>query len=131
MVLWRERLSRLPNFIGDYHNVPCLWTGSIVAPLALSGYAAGFARGKAWILEVHYRRTQVDRYTYLLLGMGFSPDHAAGVGLDDRYVARQSDNLHATSTDRTRIRCARKSMCGPSIKRPINSFACHTSIKNP
>lgn len=74
-IIERERLSRLPNFIGDYHNVPCLWTGSIVAPLALSGYAAGFARGKAWILEVHYRRTQVDRYTYLLLGIrdGFFP----------------------------------------------------------
>jgi len=42
-------------------------------------------------------------------------------------VARQSDNLHVFPLPKSQY--SRKSIYGPSIKRPINSYACHTSIK--
>lgn len=66
----------------------------------------GFARGEAWILEVHYQRHRYkDTDTNTCCKFGFFPLLAAGVGLDDvtgrveagqghGHVARQSDNLH-------------------------------------
>lgn len=98
----------------------------------------GFARGEAWILEVHYQRQRYRcRYKYLLQIWVFPfATLAAGVGLGDvsvqgrgrgrgrgRAMGTSPGSLTICMTD------SRKSMCGPSIKRPINSCACHTSIK--
>lgn len=82
------RLSRLQNFIGDYHNVACPWPGSIVVLSPFGHYLhslRGFARGEAWILEVHYQRQRYRcRYKYLLQIWVFPfATLAAGVGLGD------------------------------------------------
>lgn len=82
-------LSCLQNFIGDYHNVPCPCPGSIVVLSPFRHYShslQGFARGEAWILEVHYQRHRY-RYRYKdLLQIWVFPfaSLAAGVGLGKR-----------------------------------------------